>query len=473
MSCGSKSDNTRPCGAQGQTCCDTSQCEADAGLACDKSNVCALALPGAQGQTCVTNGDCQSNVCAAIGGNSVCANTCISAADCDTKGWTCVGQGHCGCSPSPEVCNGIDDDCDGIVDNNAASSDCNSQMVGSSCSDGSCRCPGSQNTCGNVCTDQASDPANCGSCGHACAANEICTNYGCEKPSCKGALKCNGESCCTTLPVPGGTFPMGRSLNGTDAYPKSLFSDELPEHNVTVSAYNLEKYQVTVGRMRNFLEAYDGWRASGHPVVGEGAHPKLAGTGWQSSWVLPQDSTALLAAFNCPLPGYIPPWTDSPSGHENYPMDCLQWNVAFAFCLWDGGRLPTEAEWEFAAAGGDENRLFPWGGTLAEYGADTACPAESVCSYSSVGTQPNDIGRYGHLDLSSSVGNFVFDGYAADWYSTGGANCVDCANLDAGKGRICRNGGSQVETQRSVVRGGEGFAQDDAVAGGGLRCARD
>jgi formylglycine-generating enzyme len=266
---------------------------------------------------------------------------------------------------------------------------------------------------------------------------------------------------------------MGRSLNGTDAYPKSLFSDELPEHNVTVSAYNLEKYQVTVGRMRNFVAAYDAWRASGHPQAGEGAHPRIADSGWQSTWTLPQDAAALKVVLNCPNPGAIVPWSDIPSNHEDYPMDCVQWNVAFAFCLWDSARLPTEAEWEFAAAGGDENRLFPWGGTAAGYSNALTCPAESVCDYAPVGSSASDVGRYGHLDLASLVGNFVLDGYSAVWYSNGGATCNDCANLDASKGRVCRNGGTDADTQRSVVRGGEGIAQDGFGKGQGLRCARD
>ena len=359
------------------------------------------------------------------------------------KGWACdVAKGHCTCSPVPEVCNGIDDDCDGIVDNNAASSDCNSQMVGAICSDGSCWCPGYQNTCGNVCTDQASDPANCGGCGHACAANEICTEYVCEKPSCKGALKCNGESCCTTLPVPGGTFPMGRSLNGTDAYTftpwaESAFQDEMPEHAASVSPYNLDRYKVTVGRMRNFVAAYDTWRASGHPKVGEGAHPGILGTGWESSWTLPQDAATLVGGLLCMVQDItssnlvsLGTWTDSPSSQEDFPSECVEWPTAFAFCLWDGGRLPTEAEWEFAAAGGDENRLFPWGGKdgTADTAPDT-CPIEAVCNYTNVGSVPAGNGRFGQADLAGNAAEWVFDGFGTDWYSNGGTACNDCVDL--------------------------------------------
>jgi len=87
--CGAKSDSHGACGAQGQSCCGSWQCEADAGLACDNGNVCALASPAAQGQTCVTNGDCQSNVCTTIGDHPACTATCSSTADCGVEGWAC------------------------------------------------------------------------------------------------------------------------------------------------------------------------------------------------------------------------------------------------------------------------------------------------------------------------------------------------------------------------------------------------
>jgi formylglycine-generating enzyme required for sulfatase activity len=155
---------------------------------------------------------------------------------------------------------------------------------------------------------------------------------------------------------------MGRSASGTDAYDDGR-SIEQPEHEVTVAGFALDKYEVTASRFAHFVLAYDSWRAAGNPVDGAGASPNLAGSGWKASADTPYlavDSKSLRAAIDdCTVSGDA---GDSATELNGYGLrNCVDWREARAFCAWDGGWLPIEAEWEFAAAGGDENRLYPWG----------------------------------------------------------------------------------------------------------------
>jgi formylglycine-generating enzyme required for sulfatase activity len=100
--------------------------------------------------------------------------------------------------------------------------------------------------------------------------------------------------------------------------------------------------------------------ASNPPPTGSGAHPNLPGSGWDPSWnaYLVADQAALIAAVKCDA--VFQTWTDTPGGNDNRPMNCITWAEAMAFCVWDGGYLPTEAEWNYAATGGNEQRSYPW-----------------------------------------------------------------------------------------------------------------
>ena len=222
---------------------------------------------------------------------------------------------------------------------------------------------------------------------------------------------------------------MGRSTAGTDAYAAGN-TNEVPEHTATIAGFRLDLYEVTVGRFRKFVDAYPGSK----PLVGAGANPSVAGTGWNAGWAgeLAADQAALKLAVKCS--GTT--WVDTAGATETMPMNCVNWADAFAFCAWDGGWLPTEAEWEKASAGGDENRLYPWG---------AAAPTASLAVYNvaailAVGSKPLGKGRWGQYDLAGGMYEWVFDFYDAAWYGGAGGTCTDCANVTIANYRVLRGG---------------------------------
>ncbi len=294
--------------------------------------------------------------------------------------------------------------------------------------------------------------------------------------------ECQGESCCTTLDVPAGSFPMGRGTelcsDCADGCPASADcrSYELPEHPASVNGFSLDKYEVTVGRFRKFVEQYDGTP----PKEGAGAHPQIAGSGWQSAWNerLLSGRGQLINELRCDIFSYT--WTDAPEDNETLPITCPSWYEAFAFCIWDGGRLPTEAEWEYAAAGGDENRLYPWGsapadGTLAVYYClgDESQPSD--CGLSSilpVGSRPLGNGRWGHSDLAGSAEEWTLDWWSELYYADKQSGCSDCANISGGESRVLRGGlwYSEASGIRSAARNGGDPSYH--LYNNGFRCAR-
>ncbi|MES1205100.1 MAG: SUMF1/EgtB/PvdO family nonheme iron enzyme, partial [Pseudomonadota bacterium] len=171
-------------------------------------------------------------------------------------------------------------------------------------------------------------------------------------------------------------------------------------------------------------------------------------------------------------------WTDKSGPGDARPISCVTWYEAFAFCAWEGSRLPTEAEWEFAAAGGAEQRPYPWG-------SEPPTPEHAVygCAFDGdpssctegdlpvVGSLARGAGRWGHLDLAGSLWEWTLDVYGP--YS--GAACDDCAPvvMPVGAGRVFR-GGDFSYADPTFLRGSTrlGFLPGFPERIRGFRCAQ-
>ena len=155
----------------------------------------------------------------------------------------------------------------------------------------------------------------------------------------------------------------------------------------------------------------------------------------------------------------------------------MNWWEAYAFCIWDGGFLPSEAEWEYAAAGGSQQREYPWGtaapGTGNQYAIyGSYYPPGSLdgpnASVAPVGTPAMGVGLWGQLDLAGNVWEWNLD-YAADSYVD---PCIDCADLTEATFRVARGGGYVYAGSLLVPPYRGHFGPSARYSYTGVRCAR-
>ena len=271
-----------------------------------------------------------------------------------------------------------------------------------------------------------------------------------------------GDVCCRASVVPGGSFVVG------GGNPDFGFAN-VP---ATVSTFSLDTYEVTVARFRAFTEAFGAWQ----PVDGVGAHPKIPGSGWQVTWPLAADQKSLVAAVGS-CPGGT--WTSAADVNENLPMTCIDWYELFAFCAWDGGRLPTMVEHYYVAYGGSDLRLFPWSvpsdagtidGNFAVFTPEGGAP---LVAPSIVGTHPAGASKWGPLDVGGNVEEWVLDKYLPVPLTKTPQACTDCAALDAPITQRVVQGGSfsddESGLESSYMKGAD---PKERLPTRGGRCAR-
>ncbi len=406
--------------------------------------------------------NCKTGATRCMGNNVLKCNDDVWEDSGPCVGQTCSGDGVCSgeCAPAQKQCNGLQ------VQGCADGSWSDVEACPFACGDGACsgECvPGAIGCNGNMrqtCTPASfwKDETECTAAGTYCVAGDCKLPASCESLA-NNCGPSGNESCCLATSIAGGTY---NRINDS-TFP------------ATVSNYRLDRFEVTVGRFRKFVDAYP----NSKPKVNQGAHPLMLGSGWDTAWdvKLPPTQAELLAAIKC---SNETAWTDTAGTNELKPMNCLDWYTSFAFCTWDGGRLPTESEWNHAASGGTDQRAYPWSDPSSSTTIDTTfanynCEGDGVgqCTFGDIlpvaSKSPLGDGKFGQSDLAGGMWEWAVDRYGALLNP-----CTDCANLTGSDTyRVVRGGGWIIHELLLLNSARYNQAPTIRLRDVGARCARN
>jgi formylglycine-generating enzyme required for sulfatase activity len=249
----------------------------------------------------------------------------------------------------------------------------------------------------------------------------------------------------TMVFVAGGIFTMGTTLSAVPRLRQSFemgdwafYEPELPQHEVSVAPFWIDRTEVTNEAFLRFLQS----------------RPE-----WQPEHVNPASQNGQ----------YLREWRDGsyPAGKGDYPVTYVTWYAAMAYCQSKGGRLPTEAEWEYAASPTKAPGEFPWGeGTpdpsRANYDASGYGAPIAVASYA-----PNERGIY---DLAGNVWEYMLEEWRQDYTKP---QVLPQEPLDTVKSRRAIRGGSWGGAPVNLrVRFRDSHPPEGAGAHVGFRCVR-
>jgi formylglycine-generating enzyme len=284
---------------------------------------------------------------------------------------------------------------------------------------------------------------------------------------------------CGLVEIPGGTLTVGvlESIHTIDGSPEQPM--------ITVGPVALDAYEVTVARFRRFWEVAASLPMLRSVTYPGGSVPLAEG---------PNEPVTTTLYANCN-------WTTTAGQREQHPINCIDWYTAQAFCAWDGGRLPTDAEWEFAARGREvgglsAGRIYPWGDEDPLPRCDRARWNQDACAGED-GARTRRIGSFSPTpdlpgarlwDLAGNVYEWTADNFV-DYSDSDHVGCWGA--LPAGRSNpVCNvaprgartlRGGSWFFTSVLVLRSASRFGVNEGgvttgvglpLYGAGVRCAR-